>query len=244
MTSSALYLNGRAFDDPWRRLPWTLAAAVLISAMLLAEFGRLMNRPEPLPEPKPIDAQLVELPPPAPPPPPPPKREPVKVTKPPAPAKREPVREKPAVTPPPETRPAPEPAKPQEELPAPRQPAPPSQSAPPQPAAPKPAPPPNPAPVSHGSSSDTGNMGAQAIERPLPKIPDDLREEAFSVAAVARFRIAPDGTASVELATPTPNPRLNRLLLDTLKKWRFFPAMKDGKPVASVQEIRVQFEVK
>jgi len=87
-------------------------------------------------------------------------------------------------------------------------------------------------------------MGAQAIERPLPKIPDDLREETFSVTAVARFQIAADGTATVELARPTPNPRLNRLLLDTLKNWRFFPAMKDGKPVASVQEIRIQFEVK
>ena len=121
---------------------------------------------------------------------------------------------------------------------------PPQEQLPAQTQTPPAAPTPSPAPMNRNSTSDTGNMGAQAIDKPLPKIPDDLREQAFSVVAVARFRIAADGTATVELATPTPNPRLNRLLLDTLKNWKFFPAMKDGKPVASVQEIRVQFEVK
>jgi len=186
-----------------------------------------MNRPEPLPEPKPIEVRLIELPPPEALPPPIP--EPVRISKPVAPPKREPVPEKPQVNLPRETAPAPEPAKPQEQLPAQPQ---------------TPPPPASPAPTSRSSTSDTGNMGAQAIYRPLPKIPDDLREQAFSVAAVARFRVAADGTATVELATPTPDPRLNRLLLDTLKSWKFFPAMKDGRPVASVQEIRVQFEVK
>jgi len=223
--SSALELNGRAFDDPWRRLPWTFAVAMLISVVLLSEFGRLMNRPEPLPEPKPIEAQLVELPPPEAPP---PKPEPVRISKPVAPPKREPVPEKPQVNLPRETAPAPEPARPQEQAPAP----------------PQPAPPPAAAPTTRSSSTDTGNMGAQAIDKPLPKIPDDLREQAFSLTAVARFHIAADGTATVELATPTPNPRLNRLLLDSLRNWKFFPAMKDGRPVASVQDVRVQFEVK
>ena len=224
MISSALYLNGRAFDDPWRRLPWTLAAAMLISALLMSEFGRLMSRPEPLPEPKPIEAQLIEL---SPPEPPPPRPEPVRVSKPVAPPRREPVPQKPQVNLPRETAPAPEPAKPQEQLPALPQPAPPVS-----------------APAARSSAIDTGNMGAQAIDKPLPKIPDDLREQAFTVTAVARFRIAADGTATVELATPTPNPRLNRLLLDSLRNWKFFPAMKDGRPVASVQELRVQFEVR
>jgi protein TonB len=227
VTSSALYLNHRAFDDPWRRLPLTLAAAMLISAALLCEFGRIMNRPETLPEPKPIEAQIIELPPPETPPP--PKPEPVKISKPVAPSKPQPVPEKPQLAARTETTAAPVPL--QEQLP-------------PQVQTPPASPLPGPAPTSRNSTGDSGNMGAQAIDRPLPKIPDDLREQAFSVAAIARFRIAVDGTATVELATPTPNPRLNRLLLDTLRNWKFFPAMKDGKPIASVQEIRVQFEVK
>jgi protein TonB len=87
-------------------------------------------------------------------------------------------------------------------------------------------------------------MGAQAIVRPMPQIPDELRQEAFNAIAVARFHIAADGTAMFELVKPTPNPRLNRLLLERLKEWRFFPAMRDGKPVPSDQDVRITFEVK
>ena len=77
----------------------------------------------------------------------------------------------------------------------------------------------------------------------MPQIPDELRQDALSTSAIARFHVATDGTATVELVKPTPNPRLNRLLLDTLKNWRFFPAIKDGKPVDSTQEISIKVNV-
>ena len=63
-------------------------------------------------------------------------------------------------------------------------------------------------------------------------------------AATARFHIAADGSATAELIKPTQNPRLNRLLLDTLKNWKFFPAMKAGKPVASVEDMVIRVKVK
>ena len=88
------------------------------------------------------------------------------------------------------------------------------------------------------------SSGARAIVQPMPQIPDDLREGAFNSAALARFHIAVDGSATVELAKPTPNPRLNRILLDSLRKWRFIPAIKNAKPVASTEEIIVKIEVK
>jgi protein TonB len=78
----------------------------------------------------------------------------------------------------------------------------------------------------------------------MPQIPDDLREEAFNSAALARFHVAADGSAQVELAKPTPIPRLNRILLDSLKKWRFMPAIKNGRTVASTEEIVIKIEVK
>ena len=77
----------------------------------------------------------------------------------------------------------------------------------------------------------------------MPQIPDDLRQEAVNTSATVRFHVAADGTATVELSKPTQNLRLNRLLLDTLKNWRFFPAMKDGKPVASVEELVIKIDV-
>jgi len=90
----------------------------------------------------------------------------------------------------------------------------------------------------------SGRVGARAIFQPLPQIPDDLRREALDVVAVARFRVEPNGAATVELVQPTPNLELNRALLETLKRWRFFPAMQDGRAVASTIDIRIPVWVK
>jgi len=87
------------------------------------------------------------------------------------------------------------------------------------------------------------NHGAQALIHPLPVIPDELREDAMNEAATARFQIAVDGTTTVTLVKPTQNPRLNRLLLETLKTWRFMPAIKDGNPVPSVEVMVIRLNV-
>ena len=95
-----------------------------------------------------------------------------------------------------------------------------------------------------GAGLGSGRVGARAIFQPLPQIPDDLRREALDVVAVARFRVEPNGAATVELVQPTPNLELNRALLETLKRWRFFPAMQDGRAVASTIDIRIPVWVK
>lgn len=98
--------------------------------------------------------------------------------------------------------------------------------------------------MSQTANSATANVGAKAIYQPIPKIPDELRQDALKTTAVALFHVATDGTSTVELLKPTPNPKLNRLLLATLKTWRFFPSIKDGKPVPSTEEIVIKVEIK
>ena len=53
-----------------------------------------------------------------------------------------------------------------------------------------------------GKGTPGGSMyassGARAITRPMPQIPDDLREQAFNFAALARFHVAADGSAEVD----------------------------------------------
>jgi periplasmic protein TonB len=61
--------------------------------------------------------------------------------------------------------------------------------------------------------------------------------------ALARFDIRTDGTAAVALVQPTQSPALNRIILDTLKTWRFLPAMEGDRPVASTQEVRIHLQV-
>ncbi len=93
------------------------------------------------------------------------------------------------------------------------------------------------------SAKSSGDAAAHSISQPLPELPDDLREQAYQTVATARFVIHADGSVDVELIKPTPNPRLNQILLEALRKWRFFPAMQAGHPVESRQDIRVHFNV-
>jgi periplasmic protein TonB len=92
-----------------------------------------------------------------------------------------------------------------------------------------------------GMGSDSG--GARAIYSPVPKIPDDLREVAFEAVAVAHFLVSYDGKVKVNLAKPTSDPRLNQILLSTLEQWRFFPAMRGGVAIDSEFDVRIPITV-
>ena len=96
-----------------------------------------------------------------------------------------------------------------------------------------------------GGGAGIGNdaSGARAIYAPTPTIPDDMLENVFQAIAVAHFKVSPDGTVEVTLAQPTPNPRLNQILLNTLREWKFFPAMKDGIAINSEFDVRIPVTV-
>jgi len=92
-----------------------------------------------------------------------------------------------------------------------------------------------------GIGSDT--VGARAIYAPTPVIPDDLREDAIQTEAVARFKVSFDGVSEVRLEKPTSSPRLNQVILDTLKQWKFFPAVHNGVAIESSFEVRIPISV-
>ena len=77
----------------------------------------------------------------------------------------------------------------------------------------------------------------------MPQLPDDLREDGYQFIAIAHFTIHADGTFDVKLVKPTPNPRLNQILMATLHEWRFVPATEAGRPIESHQDVRVHFNV-
>ena len=224
MSTSILSFDDWNNDTPWRRLYWTLPAAVIIWLAILLSFAVFMgDSASRLPEPAPVDAQLIEI------------SEPAQTRNASTPKQISPLSEpttvpKPSLEkeppPKPETKPVAEPS---------------NTAAPTPPRAEM-------APVKQEPIRAPDNappyVNARAISQPVPQIPDELRQDALSTSAVARFHVAPDGTATAELVKPTPNPKLNRLLLNALKNWRFFPAMKEGKPVDSTQEIVIKIEVK
>ena len=94
-----------------------------------------------------------------------------------------------------------------------------------------------------GGGIGTDTVGARAIYAPTPVIPDDLREDVMQTEAVAHFNVSFDGTSEVTLVKPTSSPRLNQVLLDALKQWKFFPAVKNGVAIASSFDVRIPISV-
>lgn len=91
----------------------------------------------------------------------------------------------------------------------------------------------------NNSDKNSANEKIIAIYQPLPAIPDDLRQEAFNSFAIARFYIDKNGAVEkVELIQGASSPRLNLLLLKSLRNWKFSATDK-----TSTQDIRVTFEV-
>jgi TonB family protein len=229
----------RAADDPWVRLPWIGPIAVSLSFAALYGFLRLTLSHAPPPSvSRPVTVSIIELP---------------------APATAQP---RPSA--PPQAAPPPEPTKTVEIAPPkplleslsrPKRPPPrperpvrakaPEAPRPPPAVTPSPAPAViAPAPPSHSQSPAGANMSARAIYQPMPEIPEELRRRNIDLVAVARFRVGPDGKAAVELIQPTPEPTLNRALLERLQTWRFFPALANGAPVATVIDIRIPISVR
>jgi protein TonB len=220
-------------DDPRPRLAVLVPLAIVASALSLMGFLQLLTPPPPKPAPPPVSVELLEVAPPTPP----------SVVPPPEPEPPPPPPE-PAVEPPPEPLPAPVeavPQKPPAPKPPPKPPVPRRQT-PPQPAA---APPPQTvAPAAPTEPSAGGLIGARAIFKPMPEIPEALRHRNIELVATARFHIDAAGGAHVELTEPTSDPTLNQALIETLQKWRFFPALDHGRPVASVVDLRIPVSVR
>ena len=241
--SGAVQMASPFLDEPWRRLAWTAPLAASIWAAVLLAFALVLRQTSPpLPELAPIEARIVEVPPPA-------GLQGGAAAAPhpaaPAPPKPKPEVRRKAVPPP-----LPHKAR---AIPQP----PPSVAGTSKAPVESTAAPPKAATGASAESSGeqqgkagTGgpglgsdSLGARAIYSPTPKIPDDLREEAFQAVAVVHFEVSYDGGVKVTLAQPTSDPRLNQILLDTLKQWRFFPAMKGGVAIDSAFDLRIPITV-
>jgi protein TonB len=224
--------SARASESIWLEEPWLLAwvtpLAILLWAGLLLTFSLLLKQSAaPPPENSPVEARIVELPPTAG-------------------LQSNPV---PAHAPVPAAKPKPRvQARPVKPRLAPVPLAPPSEAGTAKSEA-TPAPSSGKADASEEQESGgagvegTDNAGARATYAPVPEIPDDLRENIINTVAVAHFKVDTSGAADVSLSQPTDNPRLNAIILDTLKEWRFVPATRGGVAVESEFDIRIPITV-
>ena len=105
---------------------------------------------------------------------------------------------------------------------------------------PAPQPKPEPAPAPH---VPVYTEAAQTYA-PQPSIPDDLRAAALDTTVVVEIVVDENGSATaVKLTKPTGNDELDRIALDTARKWKFKPALRDGQPVESRVRLHIEFQV-
>ncbi len=232
-----------ALDDPRGRLLWIIPLAIAIWFGILAGFARVLEQSAPAPpEPTTIEAQIVELPP----------QSGSGAAAPAAPAapRHAVVRPAPIVRPRPTprhrqiVRPRPPAPSGTAKSVAPPQPAPPAANSAPAGGAAAPANPGAPGAVGGGPGLGGDAAGARAIFAPTPAIPDDLRQDAINAVAIAHFIVKADGSDEVVLSQPTMNPELNQILINTLKQWRFFPAIRKGVAIDSEFDVRIPVTVR
>jgi protein TonB len=94
-----------------------------------------------------------------------------------------------------------------------------------------------------GIAESSKFMDAEVLACPQPLIPAELHEQCFKSCCIARFIINPDGKAAVKLVTSSGSNEIDEITLSTLKRWKFRPAMLNGKPVQSTRRVKVEFEV-
>src|SRR5205807_1268020 len=76
---------------------------------------------------------------------------------------------------------------------------------------------------------------AEPTDQPMPEIPDSLKSQDLKAFVRVKVQIAEDGSFEVLLRTTSGNPSVDKLILDSLRRWRWKPALKDGEPVASTK---------
>lgn len=96
--------------------------------------------------------------------------------------------------------------------------------------------------------SSNPQQPATAQNASLPKVtkrvhaqfPKELWNKTGTVSVAALVGV--DGKVSQTKIVATPHPELNQLAQDAVKQWEFEPATKDGKPIASVVTVGVNFQ--
>ena len=107
----------------------------------------------------------------------------------------------------------------------------------------------NPPSVAEENQTESGPLIAQshgpvAIYAPAPVIPHYLQDREIHSHVVIDFYVNSQGTATPRLMSSSGNEELDAIALETVQRWKFRPAEKDGKVTESKVRLRIVFEVK
>lgn len=84
---------------------------------------------------------------------------------------------------------------------------------------------------------------AAPIDPVLPEIPTDLRSQAFASQVTVLVSVDETGASTVSLVSSCGVDRLDQLVLNAVKKWRWTPALTDGVAIPALFKYSVQLKV-
>jgi protein TonB len=77
-----------------------------------------------------------------------------------------------------------------------------------------------------------------------PQLPEELKTADFRTSVKVRVEIATDGSNTPSLRASSGNSQVDEQVLKALRRWRWKPALRDGEPIASIQNFRFDFQVR
>jgi TonB family protein len=88
------------------------------------------------------------------------------------------------------------------------------------------------------------SSNAEATFRPEPDIPDSMRSEQFATNVAVHVTIDENGRASYDLTRSSGSSVIDRLVTQTLRRWKWKAAIRNGAAVSSETDITVSLRVK
>ena len=79
--------------------------------------------------------------------------------------------------------------------------------------------------------------------RPNIKMPDDLRRNGGKTFVRVEIEVSADGRTSIQLLTSSGSSDFDAQIQQRLSDWQWEPAVQNGRPVASKQRYKLEFEV-
>ncbi len=92
---------------------------------------------------------------------------------------------------------------------------------------------------------DSGTGSPRYAETPKPPYPQEAKDKGYQGTVRLKVEVLPDGRAGeIELKESCGYGVLDQSALDTVKKWRFIPAMKGKTPIACWVIVPITFQLK
>ncbi len=89
----------------------------------------------------------------------------------------------------------------------------------------------------------TPTHGPVAVFAPPPILPSYLQDKELKTQVLIDFYVNNQGTSTARLAGSSGNEELDALALESVKKWIFRPAEKEGKPIEAKVRLTIRFVI-